>query len=31
MGFQPTRQLLILGYLTVIFEYPLDDVRSIIF
>jgi len=25
------RQSLILGYLTVIFEYPLDDVRSIIF
>jgi len=25
------RQSLILGYLTVIFAYPLDEVRSIIF
>ena len=31
MGFQPMRQSLILGYLTVIFEYPLDEVKSIIF
>jgi len=31
MGFQPMRQSLILGYLTVIFAYPLDEVRSIIF
>jgi len=31
MGFQPMRQSLISGYLAVIFEYPLDKVRSIIF
>jgi len=31
MGFQPMRQSLILGYMMVIFEYPLDGVRSIIF
>jgi len=31
MGFQPMRQSLILGYLLIIFEYLLDEVRSIIF
>jgi len=31
MGFQPMRQSLILGYLLAIFEYLLDEVRSIIF
>ena len=30
MGFQPTRQSLILGDLTVIFKYTLDAVGSII-
>ena len=30
MGFQPTRQLLILGDLTTIFKYLLDRVRLII-
>ena len=30
MGFQPTRQLLILGDLTTIFRYLLDRVRLII-
>ena len=30
MGFQPTRQLLILGGLTTIFRYLLDRVRLII-
>jgi len=31
MGFQPMRQSLILGCLLAIFEYLLDEVRSIIF
>jgi len=31
MGFQSMRQSLILGYLLAIFEYLLDEVRSIIF
>ena len=31
MGFQPTRQLLILGDLVVIFEYLPDGVRPIFF
>ena len=31
MGFQPMRQLLVLGDLTTIFKYLLDRVRLIIF